>query len=237
MNNLIVGLDVPSLKQAKPLVISLAKRVAAFKIGPVLFGEAGPAAIDLVHKYGGKVFLDLKWHDIPNTVAGACRTAAMQGVWMVNVHASGGLRMLLAAREALEQAQIVGRERPLLLAVTLLTSLEKADLLSINVTSSVQQHVTRLSELAVTGGADGLVASGHEVSSLRTQWQDLVIAVPGVRPNWLSAQNASKVDDQRRVSTPKEVLNSGASYVIMVRPIINHPDPELAVRLTEEEIS
>ena len=131
---LIVGLDVPDLEQARPLVQALAGRVGALKIGPLLFTRAGPAAIDLVHKHGGRVFLDLKWHDIPNTVAGACRVAAEQGVWMVNVHAAGGERMLAAAREALEQARQPGIARPLLIAVTVLTSLDAADLPATGVT-------------------------------------------------------------------------------------------------------
>ena len=133
---LIVGLDVPDLEQARPLVRALAGRVRALKIGPVLYTRAGAAAIDLVHEHGGRVFLDLKWHDIPNTVAEACRAAAEQGVWMVNVHAAGGVRMLAAARDALEQARQPGTARPLLIAVTVLTSLDASDLEATGVTGS-----------------------------------------------------------------------------------------------------
>ena len=179
---LIVGLDVPDLEQARPLVQTLAGRVGALKIGPVLFTRAGAAAIDLVHEHGGRVFLDLKWHDTPNTVAGACRAGAEQGVWMVNVHAAGGERMLAAAREALEQAQQPGIARPLLIAVTVLTSLDDADLPATGVTGSVADQVERLAALAERGGADGLVTSGHEVAALHARWPHFSLVVPGNPP-------------------------------------------------------
>ena len=234
---LIVGLDVPDLEQARPLVRALAGKVGAFKIGPVLFTRAGPAAIDLVHEHGGRVFLDLKWHDIPNTVAGACRAAAAQGVWMVNVHAAGGERMLAAARDALEQARQPGTPRPLLLAVTVLTSLDDADLPAAGVTGPVAQQVERLAALAERGQADGLVASGHEVACLHARWPRFTLVVPGVRPRWLTAGGAAPGDDQRRIVTPADTLAAGASHVVIARPIITYPDPTQAVRLTEQEVA
>jgi orotidine-5'-phosphate decarboxylase len=234
---LIVGLDVPDLEQARPLVRTLAGRVGALKIGPVLFTRAGPAAIDLVHEHGGRVFLDLKWHDIPNTVAGACRAAAAQGVWMVNVHAAGGERMLAAAREALEQARQPGTERPLLIAVTVLTSLDAADLPATGVTGSVAGQVERLAALAERGGADGLVTSGHEVAALHARWPRFNLVVPGVRPRWLTAAGSAPADDQRRIVTPAATLAAGASHVVIARPIITHPDPADAVHLTVQEVA
>ena len=233
---LIVGLDVPDLERARPLVRALAGRVGALKIGPVLFTQAGPAAIDLVHEHGGRVFLDLKWHDIPNTVAGACRAAAAQAVWMVNVHAAGGERMLTAAREALEQALHPGIPRPLLIAVTIITSLNTADLPAIGVAGTVAEQVERLAALAERGGADGLVTSGHEVAALHARWPQFNLVVPGVRPRWLTAASTAPADDQRRTATPAATLAAGASHVVIARPIIFHPDPPHAVRLTEQEV-
>ena len=234
---LIVGLDVPDLEQARPLVRALAGRVGALKIGPVLFTRAGPAAIDLVHEHGGQVFLDLKWHDIPNTVAGACRAAAAQGVWMVNVHAAGGERMLAAAREALEQARQPGAARPLLIAVTVLTSLDGTDLPATGVTGSVAAQAERLAALAERGGADGLVTSGHEVAALHARWPRFNLVVPGVRPRRLTAAGTAPVDDQRRIVTPAATLAAGASHVVIARPIITHADPAGAVHLTAEEVA
>lgn len=232
---LIVGLDVPDLEQARPLVRALAGRIGAFKIGPVLFTRAGPAAIDLVHEHGGRVFLDLKWHDIPNTVAGACRAAAAQGVWMVNVHAAGGERMLAAARAALEPAR-PGSDRPILLAVTVLTSLADADLPATGVPAPVARQVARLAALAERGGADGLVASGHEVAALRARWPQFTLVVPGVRPRWLTAAGQA-ADDQRRIVAPAQALAAGASHVVITRPIVTFRDPAQAVRLTAQEVS
>ena len=233
---LIVGLDVPNLEQARPLVQALAGRVGALKIGPVLFTRAGPAAIDLVHEHGGRVFLDLKWHDIPNTVAGACRAAAEQGVWMVNVHATGGERMLAAAREALEQARQPGTAPPLLIAVTVLTSLDAADLPATGVTGSVAEQVERLAALAERGGADGLVTSGHEVAALHARWPHFNLVVPGIRPQLVhlrrprprgrSAPRRHSVRHARRRGQPRRH-----------RPSHHHPrDPQLAVR-TEQEVT
>lgn len=234
---LIVGLDVPDLEQARPLVQALAGRVGALKIGPVLFTRAGTAAIDLVHEHGGRVFLDLKWHDIPNTVAGACRSAAEQGVWMVNVHAAGGERMLAAAREALEHAQHPGTARPLLIAVTVLTSLDGADLPATGVAGTVAEQVDRLAALAERRGADGLVTSGHEVAALHARWPRFNLVVPGVRPRWLTAGGTAPADDQRRTATPAAALEAGASHVVIVRPIITHLNPAQAVRLTAQEVT
>ena len=234
---LIVGLDVPDLGQARPLVRALAGRVGALKIGPVLFTSARLAAIDLVHEYGGRVFLDLKWHDIPNTVAGACRAAAAQGVWMVNVHAAGGERMLAAAREALEQAQQPGTPRPLLIAVTVLTSIDDTDLPATGVAGTVAEQVERLAALAERGGADGLVTSGHEVAALHARWPQFNLVVPGVRPRWLTAGGSAPADDQRRTATPAATLAAGASHVVIARPIITHPDPAQAVDLTVHEVT
>ena len=234
---LIVGLDVPDLEQARPLVQTLAGRVGALKIGPVLFTRAGAAAIDLVHEHGGRVFLDLKWHDTSNTVAGACHAAAEQGVWMVNVHAAGGERMLAAAREALEQAQQPGIARPLLIAVTVLTSLDAADLPATGVTGPVAEQVERLAALAERGGADGLVTSGHEVAALHARWPHFSLVVPGIRPHWFTSGGHARADDQRRVGTPSATLAAGASHIVIARPIITHRDPPLAVRFTEQEVA
>jgi len=213
---LIVALDFPEPEQALAFTQGIKNYCHYVKVGKALFTRSGPKLIEALHKQGFKVFLDLKYHDIPNTVANACRAAADLGVWMLNVHALGGREMLLAAREALDKYQT----RPLLVAVTLLTSLNDQDLQNMGMQGSLKENVLRLAHLIKTCGLDGLICSPHEVVLLREifgkQW---LLVTPGIRPLG-TVQN-----DQKRIMTPAEALTCGASYLVIGRPIIASPRP------------
>jgi len=232
-DRLIVALDVDSLAQAERLAERLDGLVRRFKIGSQLFTAGGPAVVEAIQKRGAEVFLDLKFHDIPNTVAGAAREAARLGVFMFNVHASGGLAMMKAAADGAAAAAVeLSVRRPLAIAVTVLTSLDRAALhRELGVTSSVEGHVLRLSELAREAGLDGTVASPVEIAAIRRSlgaaW---VIVTPGVRPA------GSAAGDQSRVATPGAAARAGAHYLVVGRPITGAPDPAAAAAAILEEI-
>ena len=224
-DRLIVALDVDSLERATGLVDALAGQVTRFKIGSQLFTASGPAVVDAVQKRGGEVFLDLKFHDIPNTVEGAAREAVKLGVFMFNVHASGGRAMMRAAsRGAAEAAQALGLPRPLVIAVTVLTSLDRAALAGeLHVASSVEGHVLHLCTLAREAGLDGNVASPNEIRAIRNAMgSGWTVVTPGVRPP------GSEHHDQSRVATPRAAVEAGADYLVVGRPITGAPDPARA---------
>ncbi len=233
-DRLLVALDVDSLGDADRLLDRLAGALAGCKIGSQLFTTAGPAAVEHAHKRGFKVFLDLKFHDIPSTVAGAVREATRLGVFMLNVHASGGRAMMRAAAEAVTAA---AREfsvtRPICLGVTVLTSLERADLdRDLGVAGTVEGLVLRLAERAREAGLDGCVASPRELRLLRSMLpQTWVIVTPGVRPA------GGKDDDQARTATPAAAIRAGADYLVVGRPITAAPDPAASARAILEEIT
>ncbi len=229
-DRLIVALDVASLARAEELVTALAPLVSTFKVGGELFTAAGPAAVELVRKRGGKVFLDLKYHDIPATVAGAVREAARLGVTMLTVHASGGRAMLRAAVEAGGEVSADGR--PLVLAVTLLTSLDRRALhRELRVPWSEEALVLHLAQLAREAGCDGCVASPQEVPPLRRLLgRDWVIVTPGIRPV------AVVGDDQARVASPEAAVAAGADYLVVGRPITGAQDPARAASAILEAI-
>lgn len=224
---LIVALDVESLAEAQALLDRLEGIASIFKVGAQLFTAAGPAAVELIQKRGGKVFLDLKYHDIPNTVAGAVREAGRLGVAMLTLHASGGSAMLEAAASAAKAAaKEFSVAKPLCLAVTVLTSLDRAMLQrELNVALSVEGQVLHLAQLARAAGADGSVAAPQEIRTLRNglgpEW---VIVTPGVRPA------GSEAGDQARVATPKAAVQAGADYLVVGRPITAAPDPAKAAQ-------
>lgn len=229
-DRLIVALDVETLGQAERLIDRLSGVVTAFKVGSQLFTAAGPQAIELVQKRGGRVFLDLKYHDIPSTVAGAVREAARLGVFMLNVHAAGGLAMLKAAAET---RRVEGKAVPILLAVTVLTSLDRAALQrELNVPLSVEAQALHLAQLAEAAGLDGCVASPQEVRLLRNalgrKW---VIVTPGVRPA------GTERWDQARIATPEAAVAAGADYLVVGRPILKARDPAGAAAAIIEAIS
>jgi orotidine-5'-phosphate decarboxylase len=233
-DRLIVALDVDTLAQAERLVDRLQGLVTRFKIGSQLFTAAGPAAVESVHKRGAEVFLDLKYHDIPNTVAGASREATRMGVLMFNVHASGGRDMMSAAAQgAAATAKEQGVRRPLVLAVTVLTSLDRGALSrELAVAGSVEGHVLHLARMAAEAGLDGCVASPNEIGPLRTNrgpaW---VIVTPGVRPV------GSTVGDQSRIATPRAAVSAGAHYLVVGRPITGAPDPAAAAAEVLQEMA
>ena len=213
---LIIALDFPEPEQALAFAQGIKNHCHQVKVGKTLFTRSGPSLIESLQKQGFKVFLDLKYHDIPNTVASACRVAADLGVWMLNVHASGGKEMLFAAREALDKYQ----SRPLLIAVTLLTSLNDQDLQTLGIQDSLKNTVLRLAQLTKTCGLDGVVCSPHEIISLReTLGTEFTLVTPGIRPVG-TIQN-----DQKRIMTPAEALKCGANYLVIGRPIIASPKP------------
>jgi orotidine-5'-phosphate decarboxylase len=221
VDQLIVALDVDSRARALELAGALRGVVSAFKIGSQLFTAEGPSIVRALVSKGDRVFLDLKFHDIPNTVAGAVAAATRLGVWMVNVHAAGGPAMLRAAREAADKAAADTRaERPLVIAVTVLTSLSGDDLARTGVERSPLEQVERLARLTQDSGLDGVVASPLEIGAVRKACGDrFVIVTPGIRP-----PGAVK-DDQTRTLSPREAIEAGASYLVVGRPITAAEDP------------
>ncbi|MGB3610555.1 MAG: orotidine-5'-phosphate decarboxylase [Cellvibrio sp.] len=214
---IIVAMDFDNTNDCLALARRLSPQDCRLKVGKELFTSAGPRVVEELMMLGFEVFLDLKFHDIPNTTAKAVKAAANLGVWMVNVHASGGERMMIAAREILEQSP--GR-RPLLIAVTVLTSLEDADLQAVGFQDSAQQQVARLAQLTRHCGLDGIVCSAQEARDLRNLLgQDFCLVTPGIRlPD-------SPKDDQRRTLTPVEAVQAGSSYLVIGRPITQAEDP------------
>jgi len=227
-DRLIVALDVPGATQARQIVQAIGEAATTYKIGKQLFTAEGPQVVRDLVTSGRKVFLDLKYHDIPNTVAAAVRTAAELGVSMLTVHASGGSKMLKAAVEAANQSPA----KPMVLAVTVLTSLSDSDLQELGIAGDVLSQVLRLGALARAAGCGGLVASAQEARELRAALgEGFAIVTPGVRPAGASA------GDQARVVTPKDAIAAGATYLVVGRPILEAPDPAKAAQQIADEIA
>ncbi len=223
----IVALDFADAVQALALIEHLDPAHCRLKVGKELFTRSGPVLVEALQEKGFEVFLDLKFHDIPNTVAKACKVAADLGVWMVNVHAMGGRKMMEAAREAIASAS----HRPRLIAVTVLTSMGAADLTEIGLQGSPEDNVRRLARLAELAGLDGVVCSPQEVDMLRnTMGGNFQLVTPGVRPA------GAALNDQTRVATPEEAIRAGASYLVIGRPITQADDPLAALGVINEGI-
>lgn len=222
----IVALDVPTLAEAEQLVKELLPEVSLFKVGMQLYYGHGPRVVEEIGRWGGRVFLDLKLHDIPHTVSEAVRVLARLGVAILTVHASGGREMLSRAVEAArEEAALAGLPAPVLLGVTVLTSLGQGDLAELGYGGQVRDLVVRLARLALQAGCGGVVASAREARVLRLAFgPDLVIVAAGIRPAW------SGVDDQQRVMTPREALKAGVTHLVVGRPVTQAPDPRAALR-------
>ena len=222
---ILVALDVESAGKAIELADALRGSVGGFKIGKQLFTAEGPSMVRELTRKGDRVFLDLKFHDIPNTVAGAIQSAVATGAWMVNVHASGGSAMMKAAAESAKKAAAAqGKPRPLVIAVTVLTSMNDQALNDIGVVRPMVDQVVLLAKLAQTSGLDGVVASPQEITAIRGACgPDFQIVTPGIRP----ADQQGK-DDQARTLTPAEAIAAGASYLVIGRPITAAPNPREA---------
>ena len=214
----IVALDYANQADALAFVDKIDPNSCRLKVGKEMFTLFGPDFVKQLHQRGFSVFLDLKFHDIPNTCSKAVRAAAELGVWMVNVHASGGERMMQASREILEP---YGAQRPLLIGVTVLTSMEQSDLNGIGIDVTPQQQVQRLAALTKNSGLDGVVCSAQEASMLKVELgADFKLVTPGIRPA------GAEAGDQRRIMTPVEAMSAGSDYLVIGRPITQAQDPQ-----------
>jgi orotidine-5'-phosphate decarboxylase len=224
---IVVALDVSTATELRELVKQIPNTHCRVKIGKELFTSIGPLAIEICHDAGLEVFLDLKFHDIPNTCAKAVRAAARWGVWMTNVHCSGGTDMMRAAREILEGEA----HRPLLIGVTVLTSMSGSDLQELGVSRDLESQVDHLAGLANASGLDGVVCSAQETQRLRQSLgTDFCLVTPGIRPGWAAA------DDQTRIVTPKDAVANGSDYLVIGRPITASDHPETAIARIVEEL-
>ena len=228
-SQVIIALDFSSEKQVLEFTSRLEPSMCKLKVGKELFTLAGPDLVRKLVDNGYDVFLDLKFHDIPNTVARACSVAADLGVWMLNVHALGGRNMLLAAREALETRP---HNRPLLIAVTILTSMAQEDLQEIGLNGDPQENVLRLASLTREADLDGVVCSSREVAKLRrTQGEAFTLVTPGIRPA------GSAAGDQKRIMTPVDAVQAGSNYLVIGRPITQSPDPVKTLQTINAELT
>ena len=224
---IFIALDYPDTRRALDLAQRLDPANCRLKVGKELFTRGGPHLVEELQRLGFEIFLDLKFHDIPNTVAAACRAATDLGVWMVNVHAMGGRRMLNAAREAVDSSS----HRPKLIAVTILTSMTEDEIHEIGLTGSTDENVSRLAHLAKDCGLDGVVCSAREAAKLKQEnGSDFALVTPGIRPLWAAT------GDQTRVMTPSEAMAAGSDYLVIGRPITAAEDPLAALNRVVEEL-
>ncbi len=224
---IVVALDYAQAQDAMRLVDQLDPTICKLKVGKELFTAAGPQLVEQLVAKDFKVFLDLKFHDIPNTVAKACEAASNLGVWMLNVHASGGSSMMEAALEGVNRS----RYQPYLIAVTVLTSMSQANLNELGIQNSVEEQVLKLADLTQRAGLHGVVCSAMEAQMLRKEMSDdFLLVTPGIRPA------SASLDDQTRVMTPSKALNMGASYLVIGRPITQAHDPLAALQAINKEI-
>ena len=232
-HRLIVALDHASYRKAARLVKSLSRYVKVFKVGSTLFTTSGPKIIKYIHKRGCKVFLDLKFNDIPNTVSNAAVQATRLGVYMLNVHAlSGKEAMRKTAEDVKREAEKMDIFKPILVAVTVLTSLQEDDLLSLGVNTNLEELVMKLANATKESGFDGVVASPKEVRIIKERLgENFVVVTPGIRPKW-----ASQVKDQKRVTTPRAALENGSDFIVVGRPITEARKPVIAVKKILQEI-
>jgi orotidine-5'-phosphate decarboxylase len=227
-SKIIVALDVDTKQEALQLVRNL-PAAEIFKVGLRLFAAEGPSLLQDIHAYGKKTFLDLKLHDIPSQVAGAVLSGAAHGVHMMTLHASGGKEMMAAARLAAQEAE---KKEPLLLAVTILTSLNEEQLKDIGMSNSVLSQVLRLAKLAQKEEMDGVVCSPQELDTIKKEFgENLLVVCPGIRPEWAAVQ------DQKRILTPSQAVKKGADYMVIGRPIIKAPSPQEAFKKILEDLN
>ena len=238
---LILALDFPSIDPALRLAQSISSVVGIFKINIQLFTAEGPSAVEKLNQLGPGIFLDLKFHDIPNTVKGAVSSAvALPGVQLLDVHALGGLEMMRAAAGARDEAKAAGSPVPKLLAITVLTSMDNTSMRGVGIAGPASKRVVQLARLAQKAGMDGVVASPQEVRGIRRACgRDFLIVVPGIRPTAEGGRAKGRkrtTDDQARIATPAEAIRAGADYLVIGRPITGAPDPKAAAIAILEEI-
>lgn len=230
---IILALDFPDTKYALDIVERFRNHVGMFKVGLELFVSAGPGIIEEINKRDKKVFLDLKFHDISNTVSRAAIASARYGVYMFNIHASGGFEMMKRCSEAVAEACLKGNMmRPKILGVTVLTGISHEALKNdLYIGHSLRTHVKHLAKLAMQAGLDGVVAAGHEVRMIRDHFgKGFIIVTPGIRASW------SPPDDQKRTITPREAVHEGADYIVLGRTVFSQPEPLKALELISAEI-
>src|SRR5262245_44683589 len=232
-DRLVVALDVPDRAAALRLVEKLSGVVGMFKIGSQLFTAEGPGLVRDIVKAGERVFLDLKFHDIPNTVAGAVESAARLGVSIVNVHTLGGTEMMRAAAHAVGDRGLLWITRPAVLGVTVLTSMDKSDLADVGISSDLRTEVVRLATLARDSGLDGIVASPQEIRLIREciTAENFIILTPGIRPAWSAKR------DQKRIAAPADAIRDGADFIVIGRAITGSSDVRSAAQRIIDEIS
>jgi orotidine-5'-phosphate decarboxylase len=234
VDQLLVALDVEHGARALQLVEQLGDTVGGVKIGSRLFTLEGPALVKRIAETGMRVFLDLKFHDIPNTVAQAVEAATLTGAWMINVHASGGMPMMqAAAKAAVDTARMARRPKPLVIGVTVLTSMDEPTLHDVGVSRPLMEHVVELARMAQRAGLDGVVASPLETREIRdTCGSDFAVVTPGIR----GAAAGTDKNDQSRTMGPGEAIAAGSTYLVVGRPIISAPDPRAAATAIGDEI-
>jgi len=234
VDQLLVALDVEHGVRALQLVEQLGDTVGGVKIGSRLFTLEGPALVKRIAETGMRVFLDLKFHDIPNTVAQAVEAATLTGAWMINVHASGGIPMMqAAAKAAVDTARMARRPKPLVIGVTVLTSMDEPTLHEVGVARPLMQHVVELARMAQRAGLDGVVASPLETREIRdTCGHDFAVVTPGIR----GAAAGAEKNDQSRTMGPGEAIKAGSTYLVVGRPIIAAPDPRAAAEAIGAEV-
>lgn len=225
---LIIALDYSSLDAALCMADQLDPKRCRVKVGKELFTRSGPAVLEALHGRGFEIFLDLKFHDIPNTVAGAVQAAAEQGVWMVNVHASGGRKMMEAAAKRLDDHRLNTH----LIAVTVLTSMQAEDLHEIGIAVTPEEHVLRLAALTQQSGLGGVVCSAQEAAQIKALCgNDFLKVTPGIRPSFAAA------NDQQRIMTPSDALNAGSTHLVIGRPVTQVAEPMMALAAIEAELA
>jgi orotidine-5'-phosphate decarboxylase len=233
-DRIILALDVADFNEAIDIVSKFKDHINIFKIGPELFISTGPMIVEKLNSMGKRVFLDLKYHDIPNTVKCSAEAAARLGVFMLTLHTMGGLEMMKQAVDRLVEISLKENlERPKLLGVTVLTSIDREILMNeLGITHNITLQVRHLAGLAIKAGLDGVIASPYELEMLRFHFdRKFLIVTPGIRPSW------SQKDDQKRTMRPDEALKKGADYLVIGRPVLSHPDPLHALELLIKEIS
>ncbi|NPT32654.1 orotidine-5'-phosphate decarboxylase [Halomonas venusta] len=225
---LIIALDYSSLDAALCMADQLDPKRCRVKVGKELFTRSGPAVLEALHGRGFEIFLDLKFHDIPNTVAGAVQAAAEQGVWMVNVHASGGRKMMEAAAKRLDDHRLNTH----LIAVTVLTSMQAEDLHEVGIAVTPEEHVLRLAALTQQSGLGGVVCSAQEAAQIKALCgNDFLKVTPGIRPSFAAA------NDQQRIMTPSDALNAGSTHLVIGRPVTQAAEPMMALAAIEAELA